>query len=91
MLDGLYHDQTVETGRVADTDGHVFGLQFKSGQRSDLQFGCPADDGAHRRSGGRALIESLVRSLITTVLDAGERQGTVGQHRSVERIKKESK
>jgi hypothetical protein len=28
----LYHDQTVETGRIADTDGHVFRLQFESWQ-----------------------------------------------------------
>ena len=79
----LYHDQTVETGRVADTDGHVFGLQFKPGQWSDLQLGCPADYGAHRRPGGRTLIESFVRSLVATVLDAGEIQRAVGQHRSV--------
>lgn len=32
MTEIYYHDETVETGRIAHTDGHVLGLQFKSGQ-----------------------------------------------------------
>ena len=84
----FYHDQTVETGRISDTDGHIFRLQFKSWQWSDLQFSCTADDGANRRPGGRALIESFIRSLVTTMLDASEIQGTVGQNRSILKKKK---